>query len=193
MAENLRILAVDDTADIRELYTLLLADHEVRTAPDGPTALERLDSQTDLVLLDRDMPGPSGLEVAEEIASQDIDCHVAMVSSMAPEFDIVSMPIDQYARKPVDTEMLTSIVDQCITQREYRDVLQEFFSLSSQLAAIEANHSASDLADSPEYEQLQTKVERKRAEVDAALTTDDTDWDVAFKSAPGFASRPSDV
>jgi len=140
MPRTLRILAVDDNEELRDLYTLLLADHEVRTAPDGPTALDRIDSRTELVILDRDMPGLSGIEVAETIADREFDCHIAMVSSMAPDFDIASSPIDQYVQKPVDSETITGIADQYITQREYGDALQEFFGFASQLATIEANH-----------------------------------------------------
>ena len=64
------ILVVDDNPDILEVMTDFLEslDHTVITAPDGDqgyhTAIEKL---PDLIILDIDMPGRSGLEVCRDL------------------------------------------------------------------------------------------------------------------------------
>src|SRR5437868_14662600 len=66
----LKILVADDDADLLALigFTLHQAGFEVRTAHDGPGALQAFNLEApDFVLLDINMPAPSGLEVCREI------------------------------------------------------------------------------------------------------------------------------
>jgi PAS domain S-box-containing protein len=63
----LRVLVVDDNQDTAESLAalLLLKRHDVRTAYDGPTALqEAFEFRPDVLLLDLGLPGMSGYEVA---------------------------------------------------------------------------------------------------------------------------------
>jgi PAS domain S-box-containing protein len=65
-----RILVVDDNEDgLETLATLLeLSGHEVRTAPDGPSALvAATDFRPDIVLMDIGLPGMDGYEVARRL------------------------------------------------------------------------------------------------------------------------------
>lgn len=64
------ILVVDDDPDIRSLLieTLTLAGYAVRSAANGPQALEIAQSQAcDLALLDVKMPGLSGLDLLDQL------------------------------------------------------------------------------------------------------------------------------
>jgi PAS domain S-box-containing protein len=68
--ERLRILLVDDNADSVESLQLLLVSmgHDVRSAPDGPTALELAGRfRPQLVVLDIGLPGMDGFEVARRL------------------------------------------------------------------------------------------------------------------------------
>jgi PAS domain S-box-containing protein len=69
----LRVLVVDDNVDSVETMALLLESqgHEVHTAVDGPTAIDRAaELQPDVVLLDIGLPGMSGYEVARALRRQ---------------------------------------------------------------------------------------------------------------------------
>jgi signal transduction histidine kinase/CheY-like chemotaxis protein len=69
-----RVLVVDDNVDAAEsLATLLRVDrHEVRTAHDGPTALEEAATfRPEVVLLDIGLPKMDGYEVARRLRGQD--------------------------------------------------------------------------------------------------------------------------
>jgi CheY-like chemotaxis protein len=71
----LTVLVVDDAADMRFLARAVLESaglHVVAEAADGPEALTRFRALDPppvptVILLDNQMPGPSGLEVAAEI------------------------------------------------------------------------------------------------------------------------------
>jgi len=67
---KLRVLVVDDNADASETLTMLLGlwGHDVRTAADGPAAVETAAAhRPDVVLLDISLPGMNGYEVAERL------------------------------------------------------------------------------------------------------------------------------
>jgi len=179
---GLRILVVDDNEGCRELYTLWLGSaNTVIPAKNGHEAMDHLDETVDIVLLDRDMPGPSGIEVAQSIEESSTDAHVVMVSSMAPDFDIVECPIDGYLQKPVEGDEIQGVVDRYRSQQAYRAALDEFFSLSAKLAALEAGRSSDELERSEEYARLEDRVASKREEVNDALATARADWVGTFK------------
>ena len=65
-----RVLVVDDNVDAAESLAMLLAigGHEVATARDGPTGLERVVAfRPDVMLLDLGMPGMDGYETARRV------------------------------------------------------------------------------------------------------------------------------
>jgi two-component system, NtrC family, nitrogen regulation response regulator NtrX len=82
MPENL--LVVDDEPQILQVVTGILQDEgfEVRTAPDGETALSLAAAEIpDLVLLDINLPGMDGLEVLSELKKQHPLLPVIMISA----------------------------------------------------------------------------------------------------------------
>lgn len=70
-----RVLVADDEPHIRRILQTLLevSSFQVDTVVDGTGALERVRSDThyDVVLLDIMMPGATGLEVLEEVRSDE--------------------------------------------------------------------------------------------------------------------------
>lgn len=188
--EPLTVLVTDDDRSCREVYRHWLADrHEVRDATNGYEVLERMDESVDVVLLDRDMPGPSGSEVARRIAATAFDPHVAMVGSAPIDVDLVETPIHDYVRKPVEESDLRAVIAEYRAREDYETALEEFFSLSSKLASLEAERSPGELAGEERYERLQWLVDEKRVELDLVLRRGEPDWTTAFRTF-GPPSRP---
>jgi CheY-like chemotaxis protein len=78
-----RILLVDDHADARELYALVLrADgHVVREAADGDQALELIGrEQPEIAVIDIGLPGMDGHELARRIRSSDGGRNVMLIA-----------------------------------------------------------------------------------------------------------------
>jgi signal transduction histidine kinase/ActR/RegA family two-component response regulator len=80
---SLRVLVVDDNVDAADSLAMLLraSRHDVRTAHDGPTALEvALDYRPDVVLLDIGLPGLNGFEVAKRVHQQPTIENIVLVA-----------------------------------------------------------------------------------------------------------------
>jgi len=109
-----RILIVDDYVDALEAWQLLLqaAGFEVITAVTGEDALSRADRDAPaLVVLDVELPGLSGLEVAERLKSQERTRHIPLIATTgrADVTDLVgSGGFDAVLIKPCDPATLVS-------------------------------------------------------------------------------------
>jgi CheY-like chemotaxis protein len=78
------VLVVDDYADARNVWAeyLHLAGFAVLTAADGPEALATVQSNLpDVILLDLELPGLSGLEVAAELKASPETRHIPLIAT----------------------------------------------------------------------------------------------------------------
>lgn len=176
------VLVVEDEPDLADLYaTWLSSEYRVRTAYGGHEALDALDGDVDVVLLDRRMPGLSGDEVLETVRNRGIDCRVAMVTAVEPDFDIVAMGFDDYLVKPVTKDALRETVSTLCTRSAYDEGVQELFSLASKKALLESEKGSTELDESEEYAELTAQIEALQAELDEAVGgIDDHDSFVGF-------------
>jgi DNA-binding response OmpR family regulator len=182
------VLVVEDEPDLADLYAAWLGDeYRVRTAYGGHEALDQLDEvddEVDAILLDRRMPGLSGDEVLTAVRERGIDCRVAMVTAVEPDFDILEMGFDDYLVKPVTSETLGETVEGLLRRGEYDSEVQELFSLTSKKAMLESEKSASDLADNEEYQRLADRIEELRESADEsrdAVASDEEDYEKLFQ------------
>ena len=118
---SLRILIVDDEAPARERMKTLLADIQeacpcqlIAEAADGQTALDILvDKQPDIILLDVQMPGMTGIELAQHIAQAQLPVQPSIVFVTAYDeyalqaFEVHAM---DYLLKPVRASRLQEAI-----------------------------------------------------------------------------------
>jgi CheY-like chemotaxis protein len=125
--DALTVLVVDDAPDMRFLARSVLESsgvHVVAEAADGPealTAFRKLDPPPvpTVILLDNQMPGPSGLEVAQEMLAHAPDQLIVLFSAyLSPEV------IEQAERigvaacvSKVDVTRLASIIRDLVESR----------------------------------------------------------------------------
>ena len=180
-----RVLVVEDEPDLAELYAIYLSDlYDVQTATNGETALEIVDAETDVVLLDRRMPDLTGDEVLEEIRARGLETQVAMITAVEPDVDIVEMQFDDYLVKPVTKEDLHGLVEILLRRANYDERSQEFFRLASKKAALESSPDVS-VENEAEYRELAQRMEDIRTELDDTLAElSDDDFREAFASFP---------
>ena len=164
------VLVVEDERDLSDLYRTWLANtYRVRTARDGRTALEELDDEVDIVLLDRRMPDLSGDEVLDRIRELDLDCRVAMVTAVEPDTDVVDMAFDDYLVKPVSEEELVRTVENLRIRNEYGDGVKRLFSLASKKALLESEKDMLELESNSDYQRLCADLGDLRADLDDKL------------------------
>ncbi|SDK25146.1 HalX domain-containing protein [Natronorubrum texcoconense] len=165
------VLIVEDEPDLADLYAAWLGEScDIETAYDGETALNAIDDSIDIVLLDRRMPGLSGDRILTTIRDRGLDCRVAMVTAVEPDFDIIGMGFDDYLVKPVSKEELVRIVEQLQLRSSYDEQLQEFFALASKKALLDAEKTDAELKSSQEYARLQDRIAVLRVEVDETMS-----------------------
>ncbi|PSQ27567.1 DNA-binding protein [Halobacteriales archaeon QS_9_67_15] len=187
-SEEVTILVVDDERDIADLYsTWMEGEYDVRTAYGAEEALEEADEGVDVVFLDRQMPEMNGDEVLEVLRGRSLECRVVMVTAVDPDFDIVDMPFDDYLTKPVMLDDLRGAVDRMLSRENYDERMQEFFSLASKKATLEAEKDHVELQNNEEYEELETEVEELREEADESVSdlSDAEDFETLFQEFPG--------
>ena len=115
---SLRILVVDDNIDSAISMAMLLGEfgHEVRTAHDGPAALEvALDHRPDVALLDIGLPELSGYEVAKWMRQQSMLQKIVLVAmtGYGQESDrqlSQAAGFDHHLVKPVQFEKVLEIL-----------------------------------------------------------------------------------
>jgi len=173
------VLIVEDEPDVAETYRLWLEDrYEVRVARNGDEGLEQLDESVAVVLLDRMMPGLSGDEMLERIREEGLDCRVAMVTAVEPDFDILEMGFDAYLSKPVKSDQLGATVENLLERSEYDSLLQEYYALIEKEATLQSTKTAVELEDSTEYRGLTSRIEELREQLSETLggIEDDEDF-----------------
>lgn len=171
------VLVVEDEPDLADLYATWLSDeYRVRTAYGGREALESLDEEVSVVLLDRRMPDLSGDEVLSALRDRGINCRVAMVTAVEPDFDIIAMGFDDYLVKPVTKEALGETVSTLLTRSAYDEGIQEMFSLASKKAVLESEKGGAELDDSEEYGELTSRLDDLSGQLDETVgSVDDHD------------------
>jgi DNA-binding response OmpR family regulator len=160
------VMIVEDEHELADLYTGYLREqYDVLTAYSGEEALELVDDDVDVVLLDRRMPVVSGNEVLAAIEDEDVETRVAMVTAVNPDFDIIDLRIDDYLVKPVTRGEVIDTVDRLLTIDEYNARVQELTSKKLKRNVLEVEKTTAELTDSEEFQRLTTEIERLEAEV----------------------------
>lgn len=162
-AEDVRplVLIVDDEVDVADTYALRLEDEfQTRVAYGGEAALEAIDDDVDVVLLDRRMPDMHGDEVLERIRDRGFDCPVIMATAVDPDLNILEMDFDDYLCKPIfQGTLLTTLEQHVQTERKSHDDLDEFLSVITKIDILENELSHAELAESDRYQELKERAE----------------------------------
>ena len=120
-----RILVVEDEPSAGELIAdiLAVAGYEVETAEDGGTALERLDADIDLMLLDVMLPGLDGFEVCRRVRATEDDQHLPIIMLTALASDAqrhagFAAGADDYLTKPFNNQELVDRIQVWLAARQ---------------------------------------------------------------------------
>jgi len=161
------VLVVDDEQEVADAYALRLRrEYDVRTAYGGESALEVVDDDVDVVLLDRRMPDISGDGVLNELRVRGLDCAVIMLTAVVPSLDVADMAFDDYLCKPVDEDdLFAAIENQVDTAAIDHDMLERYAAITSKLSLLEEQYAPAELEGAEEYETLREEADRLREQL----------------------------
>lgn len=136
--DKITILWVDDEIDLLRPHIMFLEEkgYHIETANNGVSAIELLDeNHFDLVFLDENMPGLSGLETLLEIKNKRPNLPVIMITKSEEESimeEAIGSKISDYLIKPVNpNQILLSIKkhidsDRLVSKKTNSDYQKEF-------------------------------------------------------------------
>jgi CheY-like chemotaxis protein len=142
---NASILWADDEIDLLKPHILFLTNkgYSVDKVTNGVDAVEKVKSQNyDVIFLDENMPGISGIETLAQIKQLKPDIPIVMITKSEEEHimeDAIGNQIADYLIKPVNSSQillsLKKILDgrQLVTEKTAQNYQQEFRQLSMEL------------------------------------------------------------
>ncbi|MBT8236346.1 MAG: PglZ domain-containing protein [Bacteroidia bacterium] len=154
---KITILWVDDEIDLLKPHILFLEDknYEVITCQSGQDALEALSMQrVDIVFLDENMPGLSGLETLNEIKQKDGSLPVVMITKSEEEYimeEAIGSKIADYLIKPVNpNQILLSLKknldhSRLVSQKTSASYQQQFQKIAMDLSMVNTYEEWADL------------------------------------------------
>ena len=166
-----RILWVDDEIDLLKPHLLSLQQrgYHVDAITNGDDALALLrENPYDLVLLDEQMPGMSGLQVLEVLRREDPHARVVMVTKSEEDQtmnEAIGRRVDDYLVKPTSPRQVLSMVTRILEGSAIRQqrAAQDFAARFSRLTML--------------------RQEARNAEDFAALYEELVDWHVRLEAA----------
>jgi len=124
LAENIRIMVVDDEPSVVESFKLILSlkNYAVTTFPDGPSAMAQFEKDKfDIAFLDLKMPGGmDGIDILRKIKEIDPNVEVIIVTAYGSESshaNAVTFGVLEYLRKPFLMEEIFEMVERAKQRR----------------------------------------------------------------------------
>ena len=145
---NINILWVDDEIDLLKPHILFLEqkEYKVTTCQSGTEAIEIIDDQNfDIVFLDENMPGLTGLETLSEIKEKKSNLPVVMITKSEEEYimeEAIGNKIADYLIKPVNpNQILLSLKKnldhtRLVSEKTTSSYQQEFRKIAMDLSMV---------------------------------------------------------
>ncbi len=146
--ENIKILWVDDEIDLLKPHILFLEkkNYSVTTCNNGRDAIDIFDENNfDIVFLDENMPGMSGLETLSEMKEKKSSIPMIMITKSEEEYimeEAIGSKIADYLIKPVNpNQILLSLKknldhSRLISQKTTLDYQKEFRKITMEMAMV---------------------------------------------------------
>ena len=145
---QIKILWVDDEIDLLKPHIIFLEqrNYVVVTARSGIEALEEIQTTLfDIVFLDENMPGISGLETLQEIKEAQANLPVVMITKSEEEHlmeEAIGSKIADYLIKPVNPNQILLTLKKnldhfrLVSQKTNKSYQQEFRKIAMDLSSI---------------------------------------------------------
>jgi CheY-like chemotaxis protein len=125
LVKSLLVLCVDDDLSMREFYGSLLGreGYEVVSANSGLQALDLVQSMNNVVdaeILDYELPGMNGFELAVQLKQHDPGLPILMISGSHPELEKMAPFVDAALNKGVPVQHIVEGIGVLVSSRRER-------------------------------------------------------------------------
>lgn len=164
---NIKILWVDDEIDLLKPHIMFLEkkNYEVHTCKSGTEALEQIEIENyDIIFLDENMPGLTGLETLAEIKEKRETVPIVMITKSEEEYimeEAIGSKIADYLIKPVNpNQILLSIKknldhSRLISEKTTSNYQQEFRKIAMELSQVNSYEEWAELYQKLVYWEIQ--------------------------------------
>jgi len=154
---SIHILWVDDEIDLLKPHIIFLEkkNYKVTTCTNGADAIDMIQNENyDIVFLDENMPGISGLETLTEIKSKNANLPIIMITKSEEEYimeDAIGNKIADYLIKPVNpNQILLSLKknldhSRLISEKTTSNYQQEFRKIAMDLSMVNSYEEWAEL------------------------------------------------
>lgn len=154
---KINVLWVDDEIDLLKPHILFLEKkgYQVSTCQSGTEAIEEVNNQHfDIVLLDENMPGLTGLETLNEIKEKHTNLPVIMITKSEEEYimeEAIGAKIADYLIKPVNpNQILLSLKknldhSRLVSEKTTANYQQEFRKIAMDMSMVNSYEEWEDL------------------------------------------------
>lgn len=166
------VLIVEDESSLVDIYSHWLSDgYEIRAAESGEQALELIDEEVNIVVLDRLMPAMTGREVIDIVRDRGLECKIVMATAVESNFDLIEAGADAAITKPITKDELLSVVSQMLDHDDYRGLEARYFDLLAERAELLTNADSVEASDElaaleSQIEELAERLEDRTDEMD---------------------------
>ena len=164
---DIKVLWVDDEIDLLKPHILFLENknYKVTTAQSGTEALEEIKKQSfDIVFLDENMPGLTGLETLAELKEHQASLPVVMITKSEEEYimeEAIGSKIADYLIKPVNpNQILLSLKknldhSRLISEKTTSNYQQEFRKIAMDLSMVNSYEEWAEMYQKLVYRELE--------------------------------------
>ncbi|SDR75566.1 PglZ domain-containing protein [Gramella sp. MAR_2010_147] len=164
---NIKILWVDDEIDLLKPHIMFLEsrNYDVQTCKSGTEALEEIEKENfDIIFLDENMPGLTGLETLAEIKEKRETVPIVMITKSEEEYimeEAIGSKIADYLIKPVNpNQILLSIKknldhSRLISEKTTSNYQQEFRKIAMEMAQVNSYEEWAELYQRLVYWEIQ--------------------------------------
>ncbi|MGA8853710.1 MAG: bifunctional response regulator/alkaline phosphatase family protein, partial [Christiangramia sp.] len=164
---KIKILWVDDEIDLLKPHIMFLEsrNYEVQTCKSGTEALEQIEKENfDIVFLDENMPGLTGLETLSEIKEKRETIPIVMITKSEEEYimeEAIGSKIADYLIKPVNpNQILLSIKknldhSRLISEKTTSNYQQEFRKIAMEMSQVNSYEEWAELYKKLVYWEIQ--------------------------------------
>ncbi|WP_136481099.1 T9SS response regulator signal transducer PorX [Cognatitamlana onchidii] len=207
---RIKVLWVDDEIDLLKPHILFLEkkNYEVMTCQSGTEAIDILDEENfDIVFLDENMPGLTGLETLHEIKEKQDSLPVVMITKSEEEYimeEAIGNKIADYLIKPVNpNQILLSLKknldhSRLVSETTTSNYQQEFRKIAMDLAMVNSFEAwaslyqkliyweiqLEDIEDTGMFEILESQKVEANIQFGKYIENNYADWFKAHSDAP---------